>query len=158
MSKTLIGLFDTEDHAVHAAGELSRRGVSRERIAVVPVVAAELDEIGEKQRATRARRATLGAGIGMLAGALIAILALPVGIGRALLAALVGAAVGIALGITTREHQPARGSAFVAVRTADSKLARIAKHVFSREAIDYAFEGTTVARTRLRARRQASAT
>jgi len=151
MSKTLTGLFDTEDHAARAAEELWRRGIPREKIAVVPVIAGKLELLGERQRRTRARAALLLGGIGMLAGALLAVIALRLDAAKALQGAVVGAVLGVGLGLTTslERRAVAPGSALLAVRTADSKLARIARRTLSREALDYTFEGTTVARTQL---------
>ena len=150
MSKTLTGLFDTEDHAARAAEALLRRGIPREEIAVIPVIAAKLELDGEKQRRTHARAALLLGGIGMLAGALLAVVAMRADAVKAFEGGVIGAVLGVALGWTApMERRAARGSALLAVRTADSKLARITERTLSREALDYTFEGTTVARTRV---------
>jgi hypothetical protein len=147
MSKTLTGLFDTEEHAARARRALLRGGIPPEEIAVIPVMAASLELDGATQRRTRARAVLLRGGIGMLAGALLAVVGLRVDTLNALEGALIGAVLGVALGLSAAmERRAARGSALVAVRTADSKLARVAKRTLSREALDYTFEGTTVAR------------
>jgi hypothetical protein len=147
MSKTLTGLFDTEEHAARARAALLRRGIAPEEIAVIPLVAARLELDGATQRRTRARAALLLGGIGMLAGALLAVVGLRVDTLNAFEGALIGAVLGLALGLSApRERRAARGSALLAVRTADSKLARVARRTLAREALDYTFEGTTVAR------------
>jgi hypothetical protein len=150
MSKTLTGVFDSDEHAAHAVEDLLRRGVPREEIAVIPAIAASLDSLSEKRHATRAQAAALVGGVGMLVGALIGTLALRLDGAGAFIAALVGGLLGAAAGVfgvgmPTAEHAT-RGNVLVAVRTADSKLARIAKKIFAREALDYAWRGTTVAR------------
>jgi hypothetical protein len=148
MSKSITGVFESEQHAARAVDELRLAGVPAEHIDVVYAATSALG--APKELIAGLHAALLGGGLGSLSGVLIGLLALdlhrPETVAAALVGAFLGALAGLAIGRARALRSHPKTGVLVVVRTADSKLASATRKVFAREGIDYGWRGTTVAR------------
>jgi hypothetical protein len=161
MSKTLMALYRTRPAAGRAVDELLDAGFTRDKVAITLAKTARSDLFEVEQHSRATDGAALGGGLGVLVGAVGALLGFGTAADGVLVTALGGAGIGAIAGglggallgllFSRYDAQPQDSRArsrgvIVGVRTADSRLARQARRIFERTAIDYRYSGTTVAR------------